>query len=304
MRELDVATVADSAFYADRRESAENEAHDYRDALEAGAIGSDHIRGEIGEVLIGVGARPSVAGGAHGLPLARPRGRGPRRRRVRRPPGARARSRRRGGRSDPARGDPRRARDDRRDRRSHAARQASRAGVARRDLPQARDLQPIGSFKLRGAYNAARRADPELVARRAGHGERREHGPGRGLGGEGARGALHGGRSGLRARDEGLRDGAARRPRWSRSRSTSGGRRSRSRAGRRRRPLPPPGRERGGDGGERDDRARDPRGPSGPGRWFSSPSAAAASRPGSPARSRRSAPRRRSTAWSRRRRRR
>jgi ornithine cyclodeaminase len=53
MRELDVATVADSAFYVDRRESAENEAFDYRDALEAGAIGTDHIRGEIGEVLIG-----------------------------------------------------------------------------------------------------------------------------------------------------------------------------------------------------------------------------------------------------------
>jgi ornithine cyclodeaminase len=53
MRELDVATVADSAFYTDKRESAENEAFDYRDALEAGAIGLDHIRGEIGEVLIG-----------------------------------------------------------------------------------------------------------------------------------------------------------------------------------------------------------------------------------------------------------
>jgi ornithine cyclodeaminase/alanine dehydrogenase-like protein (mu-crystallin family) len=53
MRELDVATVADSSFYVDRRESAENEAYDYRDALEAGAIGPDHIRGEIGEVLIG-----------------------------------------------------------------------------------------------------------------------------------------------------------------------------------------------------------------------------------------------------------
>jgi ornithine cyclodeaminase len=53
MRELDVATVADSAFYVDRRESAENEAYDYRDALESGAIGPDHIRGEIGEVLIG-----------------------------------------------------------------------------------------------------------------------------------------------------------------------------------------------------------------------------------------------------------
>ena len=53
MRELDVATVAASAFYVDRRESAENEAFDYRDAVESGAIGPDHIRGEIGEVLIG-----------------------------------------------------------------------------------------------------------------------------------------------------------------------------------------------------------------------------------------------------------
>lgn len=53
MRELDTATVADSAFYVDRRESAENEAFDYRDALESGAIGPGHIRGEIGEVLIG-----------------------------------------------------------------------------------------------------------------------------------------------------------------------------------------------------------------------------------------------------------
>src|SRR5918994_1182682 len=53
---LDVATVGDSSFYVDRRESAENEAFDYRDALEAGAIGAGHIRGEIGEVLIG--ARP------------------------------------------------------------------------------------------------------------------------------------------------------------------------------------------------------------------------------------------------------
>ncbi|MGH3083482.1 MAG: ornithine cyclodeaminase family protein, partial [Gaiellaceae bacterium] len=30
-----------------------NEAYDYRDALEAGAIEPGHIRGEIGEVLIG-----------------------------------------------------------------------------------------------------------------------------------------------------------------------------------------------------------------------------------------------------------
>jgi ornithine cyclodeaminase/alanine dehydrogenase-like protein (mu-crystallin family) len=60
MREIDVATVAGSAFYVDRRESAENEAFDYRDALDAGAIAPGHIKGEIGEVLIG--AAPGRSG--------------------------------------------------------------------------------------------------------------------------------------------------------------------------------------------------------------------------------------------------
>ena len=53
MRELDTATIADSSFFVDRRESAEAEAGDYREALESGAIGSGHIKAEIGEVLIG-----------------------------------------------------------------------------------------------------------------------------------------------------------------------------------------------------------------------------------------------------------
>src|SRR5215204_5520329 len=53
MTELDPETVAAAALFVDRRESAENEAGDYRRALEEGAIGPDHIRGEIGEVLIG-----------------------------------------------------------------------------------------------------------------------------------------------------------------------------------------------------------------------------------------------------------
>jgi ornithine cyclodeaminase/alanine dehydrogenase-like protein (mu-crystallin family) len=54
MTELDTATIADSAFYVDRRESAEAEAGDYRAAVVSGAIGSDHIRGELGELVIGV----------------------------------------------------------------------------------------------------------------------------------------------------------------------------------------------------------------------------------------------------------
>jgi ornithine cyclodeaminase len=52
-RELDAATVADSSFFVDRRESAENEAGDYLLALEDGAIEPGHIRAEIGEILTG-----------------------------------------------------------------------------------------------------------------------------------------------------------------------------------------------------------------------------------------------------------
>ena len=61
MTELDPETIAAAALYVDRRESAENEAGDYRRALEEGAIGRDHIRAEIGEVLIG--SAPGRAGG-------------------------------------------------------------------------------------------------------------------------------------------------------------------------------------------------------------------------------------------------
>jgi ornithine cyclodeaminase len=61
MTELDPETIAAAAFYVDRRESAENEAGDYRRAIEEGAIGTDHIRAEIGEVLIG--SAPGRAGG-------------------------------------------------------------------------------------------------------------------------------------------------------------------------------------------------------------------------------------------------
>jgi ornithine cyclodeaminase/alanine dehydrogenase-like protein (mu-crystallin family) len=53
-RELDVETVADSALFADSRESLSNEAGEFRLAIEQGAIsGIDHVRGTLGEVLIG-----------------------------------------------------------------------------------------------------------------------------------------------------------------------------------------------------------------------------------------------------------
>jgi len=54
MRELDTRTVADAAFFTDRRESAENEAGDFVLAQAEGAIGPEHIRAELGEVVAGM----------------------------------------------------------------------------------------------------------------------------------------------------------------------------------------------------------------------------------------------------------
>jgi alanine dehydrogenase len=52
-RELDTAAVVSSRLYADRRESLLNEAGDFLTPKKEGAIGDDHVVGEIGEVLIG-----------------------------------------------------------------------------------------------------------------------------------------------------------------------------------------------------------------------------------------------------------
>jgi len=52
-RELDTATMAAATLFVDRRESALNEAGDYLLAAAEGAIGPEHIRAELGEVLIG-----------------------------------------------------------------------------------------------------------------------------------------------------------------------------------------------------------------------------------------------------------
>ena len=51
-RELDTAAVRDARLYVDRRESTLNEAGDFLLARQEGAIGDDHIAGEIGEILI------------------------------------------------------------------------------------------------------------------------------------------------------------------------------------------------------------------------------------------------------------
>jgi ornithine cyclodeaminase len=52
-REVDSATMAAVSLFVDRRESTMNESGDYLLALHEGAIGPDHIRAEIGDVLLG-----------------------------------------------------------------------------------------------------------------------------------------------------------------------------------------------------------------------------------------------------------
>jgi ornithine cyclodeaminase len=52
-RELDAETMAAAAVFADSRESVANEAGDYVLARAEGAIGPDHVRAELGELLTG-----------------------------------------------------------------------------------------------------------------------------------------------------------------------------------------------------------------------------------------------------------
>src|SRR5262249_50419728 len=52
-RELDSNAVARSSLFVDRRESALNEAGDFLIARAEGRVGDDHVRGGIGEILVG-----------------------------------------------------------------------------------------------------------------------------------------------------------------------------------------------------------------------------------------------------------
>ncbi len=52
-RELDADTIAAAALFADARESMANEGGDYLFAVREAGIGPEHIRAEVGEVLIG-----------------------------------------------------------------------------------------------------------------------------------------------------------------------------------------------------------------------------------------------------------
>jgi ornithine cyclodeaminase len=53
-RELDTETVAHSSFFTDRRESCFSEAGDYLLAAAEGAVGPEHVKAELGEVLAGM----------------------------------------------------------------------------------------------------------------------------------------------------------------------------------------------------------------------------------------------------------
>jgi len=53
VRELDTATMAEAALFADRRESVLTESGDYVLAAAEGAVGPDQIRAELGEILAG-----------------------------------------------------------------------------------------------------------------------------------------------------------------------------------------------------------------------------------------------------------
>jgi len=55
-REIDTETMKAASLFVDRRESTLNESGDYLKAASEGAIGPDHIKAELGEIL--TGARP------------------------------------------------------------------------------------------------------------------------------------------------------------------------------------------------------------------------------------------------------
>jgi ornithine cyclodeaminase len=59
-RELDTAAMRRAALFVDRRESTLNESGDFLTAKREGAIGDDHIRAELGEVLLGHRGRASA----------------------------------------------------------------------------------------------------------------------------------------------------------------------------------------------------------------------------------------------------
>ena len=135
-RELDTETMRDAALFVDRRESTVNEAGDFLFPQREGAIGAGAHPRRDRRVADRRGGRRRRAGGADGVQVARPRGRGSRRRRACRARAPRPRTSARSSRFDRARRDPACPRGARRHGNPHAARPARRRR-GRRDLVEA-----------------------------------------------------------------------------------------------------------------------------------------------------------------------
>ena len=162
-RELDTATMRDAALFVDRRESTVNEAGDFLFPQREGAIGPDHIRAEIGELLTGAGEGRRSAEAADGVEVARARGRGSGGRRARRAP-RRSRERRPGRLPLIPLAEIERAREV-------LAGTAVVTPLVRLDADTDAEiwlklevLQPVRSFKIRGAGNAILQASDEELA--------------------------------------------------------------------------------------------------------------------------------------------
>ena len=163
--EIEPETVAAAALFCDSRESVRNEAGEFRLAIEQGLIsGEEHIRAELGEVVAGAHPGRESDNRAHAVPVAGDRRRGPCRCPGRRGRGPPHRPRDRGG--------PVIALEEIRAARDRVADLAVRTPLVRLHLDDApaeihlklETLQPINSFKIRGAGNAIRAAPAELRA--------------------------------------------------------------------------------------------------------------------------------------------
>ena len=163
-RELDTATMAAASLFVDRRESTVNEAGDFLFPQQEGAIGPEHIRAELGELLAGRAegrtsddeltvfkslglAVEDLAAAEHVYRRAHETGAG-------------------------HRGRPLIPLEDIRRAREVLAGTAVRTPLVRLHVDDApaeiylklETLQPINSFKIRGAYNAMSAAAPEELA--------------------------------------------------------------------------------------------------------------------------------------------
>ena len=203
-RELDTAAVLRSRLFVDRREAALAEAGDFLIARRRAPSSDAHILGELGQLVIGEvraarrrrTSRSSSRSASRSRTSRRPSTSTPR-------PAAPASA----SSSSSAEGATTpiepigRLEEIRAARRGSPARPSGRPCCGWPSTAPAEIflklecLQPIGSFKLRGAGNAMALASREALARGRLHGVGRQHGAGRGLERAAARNPVHGRRA-------------------------------------------------------------------------------------------------------------